>query len=454
MNPYRNRDLGSEYQSGIIGLISDVKDFWLNSGMGLLNPNNPAYKLSAYEDQWKEQNPDADPRSIVNDPGYMDLLDQSAGQMIDPGAMGKIAKVAKSVAPSVKSNIKYEDPTGLLDFSKLETDYPNIPQTREPLFVPQKPKVSDELMTFQSPEQQKKLTDWMEAGMKTGGMAWYNTNPLKKFAESEFGEKTGGALYDRFMRYVAALSPNTAPVPNIKQASYYNTLDEAGVPLGVFREGELQIPKGYGRLSMKGVDKTLAAAQNPTMGPLIGPKGTDIKTEDIPLYAKEGYSGIFGATAPKVGRFYQNLTGNIEDMATLDAGAMRAMAGKTDPKYITEKNKTGKRPSAQKEIYDQLEVAFNEFAQKQGVPSAAAQAAIWTASAPYTGVGKKTAGLREGASFMEMLMQRVQITAKELNMKPKDVLKGVLQGNTVLKNMVGPVAAGAIAQQGLIGEDE
>ena len=55
---------------------------------------------------------------------------------------------------------------------------------------------------------------------------------------------------------------------------------------------------------------------------------------------------------------------------------------------------------------------------------------------------------------MEMLMQRVQITADALNMKPKDVLKGVLQGNTVLKNMVGPVVAGAIAQQGLIGEDE
>jgi len=446
MSQYGGRDLGSEYQSGIIGLISDVKDFWLNSGMGLLNPNNPAYKLSAYEKQWKEQNPDADPRSIVNDPGYMDLLDQSAGQMIDPGAMGKITKVAKSVAPSVKSNIKYEDPTGLLDFSKLETDYPNIPQTREPLHVPAKYVESEELRTFNTPERQKKLTDWLNQGMKTGGMAWYNTNPLKKFAVSEYGEK-GEELYDRFMRYVAALSPNTAPVPNIKQASYFNTLDEAGVPLGVFQEGRLDIPKGYGRMSMSGVSKTLAAAQNPTKGPIIGPKGVDIKTEGLPKYTQESYSGIFGASAPKVGRFYQNLTGNIEDMATLDAGHMRASSGKKTAKGDL-------RPSAGPPIYDQLEVAFNEFAHKQGVPSAAGQAAIWTAASPYTGVGTRTSGLREGASFMEMLMQRVQITADALNMKPKDVLKGVLQGNTVLKNMVGPVAAGAIAQQGLIGEDE
>ena len=179
----------------------------------------------------------------------------------------------------------------------------------------------------------------------------------------------------------------------------------------------------------------MAAAQNPTKGPIIGPKGVDIKTEGLPKYTQDSYSGIFGASAPKVGRFYQNLTGNIEDMATLDAGHMRATAGKKTAKGDL-------RPSAGPPIYDQIEQAFNEFAHKQGVPSGAGQAAIWTAAAPYTGVGTRTSGLREGASFMEMLMQRVKITADELGMKPKDVLKGVLEGNTVLKNMVGPIAVG------------
>ena len=338
-------------------------------------------------------------------------------------------------APAQIATRQYEDQSGLLDFSKLETDYPPVEQTREPLFVPKKEKVPDELKIFKTKDQQKKLTDWFDSGMKTGGAAWYNTNPLRKFAIDEFGEEKGLPLYDRFMRYVAALSPNTAPVPNIKQASYFNTLDEAGVPLGVFQEGQLDIPAGYGRMSMKGVANTLAAAQNPTRGPLYDPSGVDIKTKGIPKFAQEGYEGMFGATAPKVGRFYQNLVGNIEDMATLDAGAMRALAGKTGP--------DGKlRPSAGKEIYNQMEISFNDFAKKLGVEPAKAQAAIWTGSAPYTGVGKRTSGLPEGASFMEMMMQRVKITADELGMKPKDVLKGVLEGNTVLKNMVGPIAVG------------
>jgi len=438
----------TNYDYGLLDLLGGVKDLWLESGLGLLNPNSPSQQLARMEPP-ENLTPEAKAnyeRHLQKNTEYNDLLEQEAGQFIDPSAIGKIAKVAKTIskAPSVKSNIKYEDPTGLLDFSKLETDYPNIPQTREPLHVPAKSVESEELKTFNTPERQKKLTDWLNQGMKTGGMAWYNTNPLKKFAVSEYGER-GEELYDRFIRYVAALSPNTAPVPNIKQASYFNTLDEAGVPLGVFQEGRLDIPKGYGRMSMSGVSKTLAAAQNPTRGPIIGPKGVDIKTEGLPKYTQDSYSGIFGASAPKVGRFYQNLTGNIEDMATLDAGHMRASSGKKTAKGDL-------RPSAGPPIYDQLEVAFNEFAHKQGVPSGAGQAAIWTAAAPYTGVGTRTSGLREGASFMEMLMQRVQITAKELNMKPKDVLKGVLEGNTVLKNMVGPIAAGATAQ-GLISEE-
>ena len=38
----RNRDLGQEYQQGIIDTIQGVFDKWLESGMGLINPNNPA----------------------------------------------------------------------------------------------------------------------------------------------------------------------------------------------------------------------------------------------------------------------------------------------------------------------------------------------------------------------------------------------------------------------------
>tara|TARA_R100000458_G_C8252215_1_gene228932 strand:- start:70 stop:1350 length:1281 start_codon:yes stop_codon:yes gene_type:complete len=44
MNPYSSRDLGAEYQQGIFDMLRGAKDLWLQSGIGLLNPNNPVYK--------------------------------------------------------------------------------------------------------------------------------------------------------------------------------------------------------------------------------------------------------------------------------------------------------------------------------------------------------------------------------------------------------------------------
>tara|TARA_Y100001970_G_scaffold256083_1_gene333421 strand:+ start:824 stop:2734 length:1911 start_codon:yes stop_codon:yes gene_type:complete len=353
------------------------------------------------------------------------------------------------VAPVVKTTRPYKDPTGLLDFKKLDTDYPPVKQTREPLFVPQKKEISDELKIFKTKEQQEKLIDWFDEGVKTGGLAWYNTNPLRKYAISEFGNKKGLELYDRFLRYVGATSPNTNPMSNIKQASYYNYLDQQGVPIvDDLLTGNLKIPKGYGRMSLSGIKNTLASAGAGTKGPvLVG--GKDIKLDRIPLYG-HNYTGTFPATAPKVGRFYENLKGNIEQMATLDAGAMRAIAGKKGGKGKKAENL---RESASKEIYDQMEVAFNKFANQLGVTPAQAQASIWSGSAPYTGVGKSTGDLPLGATFMEMLMEKVSQTARITGQSPKDVLSGLLSGNQYLKGIIAPFAVtGGLS--GLLSEQE
>ncbi len=446
-------ELGDHPFQFITEPLGKAYDLWLESGLGILNPNNPAYQAMKYAEDWEKNNPNMPPGLLLDDPAYMSLMKGSV-QMIDPsgigGFAGKIAKTAAKAltkAPAIQATRQYKDPTGLLDLKKLETDYPDIPQTREPLFVPKKKQVPDELKVFKSKKQQNKLMDWFDEGIKTGGMAWYNTNPLRKFAIDEYGEEVGLPLYERFLRYVAALSPNTAPSANIKQASYFNTLDQAGVPLGAMQEGTLSIPAGYGRMSMVGVKNTLASAQNPTKGPVLDPKGVDIKTTAIPLYAKETYQGTFPASAPKVGRFYENLRGNIEEMATLDAGAMRSMAGKELPSGLL-------RPSAGKEIYNTMETAFNKFAKKLGVTPAQTQAAIWSGSAPYTGVGKVSPGLPHGASFMETLMQRVQQTANDLQMSPKAVLSGVLRGDQYLKGLVMPTALGAGSAAGLLSQEE
>ena len=67
----RNRDLGAEYQQGIFDMLRGAKDFWLKSGMGLLNPNNPVYKKTPQPKNLDQF------RSLLDDPDleYLPSLD-------------------------------------------------------------------------------------------------------------------------------------------------------------------------------------------------------------------------------------------------------------------------------------------------------------------------------------------------------------------------------------------
>ena len=347
----------------------------------------------------------------------------------------------------IKGIRKPEDVSGLLD---LNVSYPRVINRRIDQFRPLKvhPEADEILKIFHSPKQQKLLKEWFEKGVKEGGLEWYNTNPLRKFAIEQFGDDLGLKLYERFIRWNAALSPNTAVPSNIKQASYWNTLDEAGLPIGeqVATRTLGPIPEGYSRMSLAGAKNLLASAQAGTPGPvMLG--GKNIKVSGVPKYAQENFQGTFPASAPKVGAFNQNLLGNLMP-TTQDAGFMRAIAGKIGGPG---KKATKLRESASKEIYATVEDAFSEFAKKLGVEPAKAQAPIWGGSSKYTGIGNPGTGLPPGATWMENLMYRVNKTAIETGQTPKKVLTEVLRGNQYLKSVLMPLlTTGAVG--GLLGE--
>ena len=344
---------------------------------------------------------------------------------------------------------RLEDVTGLFDLNK--GGYPNVSQIRGDIFRPLKPhkEAAEIVKILKSSKQQKHLEEWFEEGAKQGGLEWYNTNHLKKFAIEQFGDDMGIQLYERFLRYNAALSPNTAVIPNIRQASYWNTLDELNVPFAeqIATRTLAPIPPTYGRMGLQSVKGLLASAKEGTKGPiLLG--GKNIKTAGVPKYAHD-LQTIFPIGASKVNSFWENLLGNLSS-ATLDAGAMRAIAGKVGG--VGKKAKE-LRTSASKEIYGAVEDEFAKFAEKMGVAPAQAQASIWGGASKYTGVGKAPVGLPEGATWMEMLMSRVNKTALETGKSPKQVLTELLSGNQVLRSMVAPLlTTGAVG--GLLSENE
>ncbi|MFZ9069332.1 MAG: hypothetical protein ACO23R_18340, partial [bacterium] len=73
----RNRDLGQEYQQGILDTLKGAFDMYMQSGMGLLNPNNPAVQYlktpvdpnaplsSLLDDEALDSLPSLDPGGLI-----------------------------------------------------------------------------------------------------------------------------------------------------------------------------------------------------------------------------------------------------------------------------------------------------------------------------------------------------------------------------------------------------
>jgi hypothetical protein len=83
MTQYGNRDLGEEYQQGIFDMLKGAKDLWLESGMGLLNPNNPTVK------HFSNPSKGTTLPSLLDDPAALESLS------LDPGGLGFMRGMTK-----------------------------------------------------------------------------------------------------------------------------------------------------------------------------------------------------------------------------------------------------------------------------------------------------------------------------------------------------------------------
>mgnify|MGYP003137691406 FL=1 len=75
--PYQTRDLGAEYQSGITGLLGDVWDWYVKSGISPLSPYHPIHNQPEIRSK-------QDIVSLLEDPSYAESLPS-----LDPSGLGK-----------------------------------------------------------------------------------------------------------------------------------------------------------------------------------------------------------------------------------------------------------------------------------------------------------------------------------------------------------------------------
>jgi hypothetical protein len=272
-------------------------------------------------------------------------------------------------------------------------------------------------------------------GDAMGMREWYGTKPLYE-AAMDAGQTP--EEFTRMMQHLSSASQRS-PVPGqIKRGSATWVADKQG--LLTPDAPEYKLPPGYGSMAQKQIIENAYK--------IAGGEGLD--------------------TSKKLGRFNENLTGNLEPV-TVDVMAMRGpiMATK-DPRWLArelrEQNaKTGEisilRP---REMFEKGEITMADALQRPGFWEAAPQGAEYGAFEDlYRGIAKKRgmapaeaqanawygsgsdAGLRSAPrTFMQAVEDRIIDTAGKRNETYSQVLADFLRGKKPLMGVGAGVGLG------------
>ncbi|RWP05106.1 hypothetical protein [Mesorhizobium sp.] len=341
---------------------------------------------------------------------------------------GKGAKVAGKAARDELAQVARpaQEKSGVFDYS---ASYPPR-DLRVERFRPKKvPERSVDLLA------RPDVTEKMAAGIERGVPVkdWYETGPLRKSFEDQFGQEQGLKQFDQFIDAVAATSPRSDVGTNVRNASYYYGQAQP-------RPGQNSIPsiedlpeeapKPYGHLAQKlhrmNVEKTV----------FPGGGGLDFKANAKPL------------------SFAANLKGD-PSVATIDTHAFRApaMMG-ADPRFLERSflNEKGAVPrNIMEEVasgavpmeealargafwqskplpteYAAYEDFYKNIGNELGLTPAETQAAAWVGHGPTTGLESAP------KSFMDFVEERILKTAEKYNMDPRDVWRMALRGTQPL----------------------
>jgi hypothetical protein len=291
---------------------------------------------------------------------------------------------------------------------------------------------------------------------------FYHTGPLiEKAVDLGIPKETARQQLKKFALNYAATSPRTMTEQNLRNASLVTAKQQRGVELTdmIGPGGEGVNEKGY-----------------PMM---INPGGIHKKLVD-----EAASDGLNFNTNPKPATFAENVSGNLAGV-TADTHAIRAVfdamneiePGSIPIEFIGGKNAKATKEMRAKYLADpssldaatmindtlatqkiggesvQTEYAifsdiYKKVAQRLGVQPAEAQSLSWFAN------GKKTGLASEPKTIVQLIDERVDVTAKALD-QPKDtVFKKFMQGSIPLLSVGGLTLLDTGAMQSITNENE
>tara|TARA_Y100001973_G_scaffold103524_1_gene170977 strand:+ start:573 stop:1829 length:1257 start_codon:yes stop_codon:yes gene_type:complete len=382
----RNRDLGQEYQQGIIDTIQGVFDKWLESGMGLINPNNPAVQYLK-----TPVDPNAPLSSLLDDKALHSLPSLDPGGLIGGTVKGakalakayKAPRVPKSQAQSaaVVTGTKYTPPSNTY-FNLQNLDQPpTVPQKDLPRREPTKG-AKETFEPYITRKTMNRMNEAVDKGIPMGGMEWFNLSPLRTAFINEYGSPMGEQMFETYVKINAPMSIQSTVPGQIRRGQYFfnRYLDDPATFTDI---GNPELKgTGYGHVGLKNM-KALAEKQLANQ-------------VDINL-------------GQKIPSYTQNLLGNYRPI-TADVHNVRLM---TNMDHLD---------SASPEAYKILEQPQQIEAARKGLESAQYQASAWIGGGDITGLKSRP------IPFMEIYDNMLQSTAQSLGRKPKDLLKDLLRG--------------------------
>ena len=222
--PYSPRPGSPEARSKLMGELGDhpfqfiteplgkVSDWWLESGMGLLNPNNPAYQAMKYAEDWEKNNPNMPPGLLLDDPAYMSLMEQGSGQTVDPSSMGLGGVLKKAIKKPVKEavGLLFDDVDDYSQAMKMAEKGQHLKRDKTGQYVGAPKDPTGKGLTVSSPQALSKMRKQVDEQVAEGASNadWYD-RARRAYAEVAGGDPTMGS---HLSRGGAAYSPQATPM--------------------------------------------------------------------------------------------------------------------------------------------------------------------------------------------------------------------------------------------------
>jgi hypothetical protein len=280
------------------------------------------------------------------------------------------------------------------------------------------------------------VKDQMAAGIERGSnfKDWYNTAPIRKFFQDEFGDNRGLELFDRWMDANSATSPRSDVGTNVRNASYWygKTFREPGQNEALTIDDLPEKPPNpYGHLAQLlhrgNIAKTL----------LPGGAGYDFKQNAKPIAYGGALKGDLSRVpvdahaykAPAIlGEDPNFLSTSFKPEKDVPTQNIRAMLERGDISMEDAVNRPAWWESRPKPTeYDIFEKYWSELGSDFGMRPGEVQPSGWT------GLGERT-GLESDPTkkYMDFTEERILKTARKYGMDPIEVFRLAIRGKMPL----------------------